>query len=145
MLSQIMHCNLQVKTLVCVQGLQTSLLFLQLLLCTKNKFLATSTLMSLLTNAGLSLSIFWQGTFTSLPREVDLFCVPRHSELYPAFVLLNLSSWKSSAYCYDINCSFPVTCILGGFIPGKEGWTHLCACDCALKIIGCFTFLPQQL
>jgi len=38
-------------------GFQPSLLFLQLLLCTKNKFLATSTLMSLLTclmKAGLS-------------------------------------------------------------------------------------------
>jgi len=52
-------------------GFQTSLLFLQLLLCTKNKFLATSTLISLLMKAGLSLNVFWQGTSEALLR-VDL-------------------------------------------------------------------------
>ena len=47
---------------------QTSLLFLQLLLCTKNKFLATSTLMSLLMKAGLSLNVFWPGISKPLLR-----------------------------------------------------------------------------
>ena len=42
-----------------------------LLLCTKNKFLAKSTLMSLLMKAGLSLNVFWQGTSKPLPC-VDL-------------------------------------------------------------------------
>jgi len=32
------------------------------LLCTNNKFLATSTLMSLLMKAGLSLNVFWHGS-----------------------------------------------------------------------------------
>ena len=44
---------------------------LQLLLYTKNKFLATGTLVSLLMKAGLSLNVFWQGTSKPLLR-VDL-------------------------------------------------------------------------
>ena len=55
------------------------MLLLQLLLCTKNKFLATSTLMSLLMKAGLSLNVFWQGPSKPLSCVVDLFHVPRHS------------------------------------------------------------------
>jgi len=71
-------------------GFQTSLLLLQLLLCTKNKFLATNTLMSLLMKAGLSLNVFWQGNSKPLPDVVDPFHVPRHSKLYSASVWLNL-------------------------------------------------------
>jgi len=44
------------------------LLFLHLLLSTKNKFLATDTLISLLMKAGLSLNVLWQGTSKALLR-----------------------------------------------------------------------------
>ena len=58
-----MCCNRFIgETLVHARSdFQRSLLFLQLLLCTKNKFLATGMLMSLLMKAVLSLNVFWQG------------------------------------------------------------------------------------
>ena len=79
-----------------------SLLFLQLLLSTKNKFLATGTLISLLMKAGLSLNVFWQGTFKTLLR-VDL-----SSFMFKTlWTLLWLKLVPVS--CYKINCSFLVT------------------------------------
>jgi len=61
-----------VKPYFARSGFQTSLLFLQLLLCTKSKFLATSTLMSLLIKAGLSLNVFCQGI--SKPLQAFTTC-----------------------------------------------------------------------
>jgi len=50
-------------------GFKTSLLFLQLLLCTKINFFTTSTLMSLLMKqVCLSMCLFWQGTSKPLLR-----------------------------------------------------------------------------
>jgi len=70
-------------------GFKTSLLFLQLLLCTKDEFLVINTLMSLQIKAVLSLNVSWQGNSKPLPCVVDLFRVPRHSGLFSAFVWLN--------------------------------------------------------
>jgi len=82
-----------------------SLLFLQLLLCSKNTFLATSTLMSLLMKADLSLNVFWQGI------SKPLLCVDSalmFKRLYCAFVWLCLFPGNSVS-CYKINCSYLVT------------------------------------
>ena len=58
---------------------------MQLLLGTKNKFLATSTLMSLLMKAGLSLNVFWQGISKPLLLVDSALMFKR---LYCAFVWL---------------------------------------------------------
>ena len=77
-----MDCNrFMGETLVIVVAFRlASPLLLQLPLCTKNKFLATNTLMSLLMKAGLSLNVFWQGTSKPLiPCILDLAHVSRQS------------------------------------------------------------------
>jgi len=52
-------------------GFQRSLLFLQLLLCTKNKFLATSTYISLYMKAGCN--VFWQGISITCRPDLSSF------------------------------------------------------------------------
>jgi len=94
-----------VKPQIARSGFQTSLLFLQLLLCTKNKFLATSTLVSLLMKAGVTLNVFWQGISKPLLRVDSALLFKR---LYCAIVWLSLFPGNSVS-CYKINCSFLVT------------------------------------
>ena len=93
-----MSCNRFIGKTLARSGSQTSLLFLQLLLCTKNKFLAKTTLISLLTKAGLSLNVSWQGITKSLLPVGSALMFKR---LYYAFVWLGLFPGNSVS-CYKI-------------------------------------------
>ena len=119
------------ETLIRVLWFFRRVLFLQLLLCTKNMFLATSTLISCSMKAGLALNVFWQGTSKPI-RCMSTCCCEmthrdhysksgywdlvdlssfmfRHSGLYCAFVWLNLFPGNSVSCC-KIICSFLVLC-----------------------------------
>ena len=66
--------------------------------------------MSLLMKAGVSLTVFWQGTSKPLPLVVDLFHFQDTLDW-----TLHLFGWKFSVSCSKIICSFPA--VLGrGFI-----------------------------
>ena len=67
--------------------------------------IATSTFMSLLMKAGLSLNVFQQGTSKPLLREDSALMFKR---LYCAFVWLSLFPGNSVSR-YKIKCSFLVT------------------------------------
>jgi len=74
---------------------QMSLLFLKLLLSTKNKFLATGILISLLMKAGLSLNVFWQGTSKPLLRtDISSFTF---KTLWTVLCICLTFSWK---FCF---------------------------------------------